>query len=449
MKVVVTGAAGQLGSLVLAGLAANRKVKSVVALDVVPPSIPSAKTTWTKADVRDPGLDRHFEGADALIHLAFIVTKKVGPDVMRAVNVDGSRRMFQHAIDAGLSSIIYCSSLAAYGVVHGHSLPLKEDSPRKRTSVLTYSSNKYDVEEMLDEIEPAHPSVRIVRLRPGVLIGRRNAHAQDPLFRRRTLPHFSDAKVSMVWDEDVAQAVLLALGSDVRGAFNLCAAEPLDSTELGRRTGFRVIRVPRSVQKAASMLARLGTELDPEWLAVADVDLVGSSERALRELGWKPICPTTESVLRHYDEVTPRALDRRLGVFFRLVNLAARTQNQNEVPEEAKRMNLDVHLELTGQNGGDYQLLFHGGHVRLTPGIPRPPDARVTLSAETMLALLTGDDDLSRARMAGRLKVSGEPNAGFLIAGLVTTFRASRGKPGIVGWSSNKLERWFARGKER
>src|SRR5687768_67736 len=99
MKVVVTGASGQLGSLVLSALAANRKVKSVVALDVVPPSIPSPKTTWTKADLRDPGLDRHFEGADALIHLAFIVAKKAGPEVMRAVNVEGSRRMFQHAVD--------------------------------------------------------------------------------------------------------------------------------------------------------------------------------------------------------------------------------------------------------------------------------------------------------------------------------------------------------------
>lgn len=446
---VVTGAAGQLGSLVLSGLAANRRVKSVVALDVVPPSIPSAKTSWTKADVRDPGLDRHFEGADALIHLAFIVSKKAGPEVMRAVNVEGSRRMFQHAIDAGLSSIVYSSSLAAYGIVHGHPEPVTEDSPRKRTSVLTYSLNKFDVEEILDQLEPQNPKMRIVRIRPGILIGRRNAHEQDPLFRRRTLPRFSAARLPFVWDEDVAQAVLLALESDVRGAFNVCSDELLDARELGRRTGFRVIDVPRSVQKAASVFARFGGTMDPDWLAIADVELIPSSERALRELGWKPLCPTAESVLSYYDQVAPRALDRRLAVFFRLVNLAARSQRASEIPEEAKRMNMDVHLDLTGRRGGDYTLAFHGGHVRLFPGIPRPPDARVTLSAETMLALLTGEDDLSRARMAGRLKVSGEPNAGFLMAGLVTTFRVGRSKPGFVGWSSKKLERWFARGTER
>ena len=46
-------------------------MKSLVALDLLPPAVvASPKLTWTIADVRDPGLERHFEGADAIIHLA-------------------------------------------------------------------------------------------------------------------------------------------------------------------------------------------------------------------------------------------------------------------------------------------------------------------------------------------------------------------------------------------
>lgn len=450
MKVVVTGASGQLGTLVLSGLAANRKVKSVIALDLAPPSIPSPKTTWIKADLRDPGLDRHFEGADALIHLAFIVAKKVGRDEMQEVNVDGSRRMFEFAAAAGVKTIVYSSSLAAYGVVHGHPDPIVEDTPRKRTSPLTYSVNKYDVEEFLDTFEPEHPELRVVRIRPAILIGLRNAHGQDRLFRRRILLNVSPARLPLVWDEDVAQAVLLALFADVRGAFNVCADEQLNATELAKRTGFRLLSIPfRSIHAGARALSTVGFRIDPDWIKVADVELPASSERAKRELGWKPICPTAESLLRHYDAIAPRSLDPRLKTFFRLVNLAARARGTEDVPEEAKRMNMNVHLELTGQRGGDYTLSFQGGKVRLTPGIPRPPDARVTLSAETLLALFTGDDDLSRARMAGRLKVSGEPNAGFLMAGFVTTFRVELKKPGFAGWSTRKLESWFKKGTKR
>jgi UDP-glucose 4-epimerase len=450
MRVVVTGSSGQLGSLVLSGLAANRKVKSVVALDLAPPSIPSAKTTWIKADIRDPGLDRHFEGADALIHLAFIVAKKVDRELMHEVNVEGSRRMFEYAAGAGVRTIVYSSSLAAYGVVHGHPEPIVEETPRKRTSPLTYSVNKYDVEEFLDGFEPQHPEMRVVRIRPGILIGLRNAHGQDGLFRRRILLNASKARLPFVWDEDVAQAVLLALFADARGAFNVCADEQLNAEELARRTGFRLLSVPfKSVHAGARILSTLGLKIDPDWVKVADVELVASSERAKHELGWKPVCPTAESLLRHYDAIAPRSLDRRLKVFFRLVNAAARARGTDDIPEEAKRMNMNVHLELTGQRGGDYTLAFQDGKVRLTPGIPRPPDSRVTLSAETLLALFTGEDDLSRARMAGRLKVSGEPNAGFLMAGFVTTFRVELKKPGFSGWSTRKLEQWFKKGTKQ
>jgi nucleoside-diphosphate-sugar epimerase len=444
MKVVVTGASGQLGSLVLSGLAANRKVKSVVALDLAPPAIPSPKTTWIKADVRDPGLDRHFEGADALVHLAFIVATKVTAEQMHEVNVEGSRRMFQYAADAGVKHIVYSSSLAAYGVVPGLPDPLLEDAPRSPNSVLTYSRNKVEVEALLDAFEAKHPDIRVVRLRPGILMGIRNAHGQDRLMRRRTLVSLSNARLPLVWDEDVAQATLSALFSEARGAFNLCADEQRNATDLASRAGWKVLSLPRGAMlRSAQLFAKLGLKIDPDWLAVADIELPASSERAKSELGWKPICPTAESLLRHYDRVAPVGLDRRLAVFFRLVNAAARARGTDDVPEEAKRMNLNVHLELTGRNGGDYTLAFQAGKVRLSPGIPRPPDSRVTLAADTLLALLAGDDDLSRARMAGRMKVAGEPNAGFLMAGFVTTFRVELGKPGFSGWSTRKLEQWF------
>src|SRR5581483_8143298 len=115
MKVVVTGGSGQLGTLVLDRLVADRKIKKIVSLDLVPPTVPSTRIDWRIADLRDPGLERHMEGADALVHLAFIVMPRATAETMYAVNVEGSRRIFAAAAQHGLARIVYASSVAAYG----------------------------------------------------------------------------------------------------------------------------------------------------------------------------------------------------------------------------------------------------------------------------------------------------------------------------------------------
>src|SRR5512139_2235087 len=113
MKVVVTGGSGQLGSLVLQRLAARPDIGQVLSLDLVPPSVPCRGIEWRVADMRDPGLERYFEGAEALVHLAFIVTKRASEDTMRAVNVEGTKRIFEAAAQHGVRRIVYASSVAA------------------------------------------------------------------------------------------------------------------------------------------------------------------------------------------------------------------------------------------------------------------------------------------------------------------------------------------------
>ncbi len=101
MRIVVTGGSGQLGTLVLERLVTQRQIKKIVSLDLLPPTVPSSRIDWRIADMRDPGLERHLEGADALVHLAFIVSRRASVEKMRAVNVDGSKRLFEAAAQHG------------------------------------------------------------------------------------------------------------------------------------------------------------------------------------------------------------------------------------------------------------------------------------------------------------------------------------------------------------
>ncbi|HEX4338187.1 MAG TPA: NAD-dependent epimerase/dehydratase family protein [Polyangiaceae bacterium] len=449
MKVVVTGGSGQLGTLVLERLVANRKIKKIVSLDLIAPAVPSSRIDWRIADLRDPGLERHLEGADALLHLAFIVMKQASVDTMYAVNVEGSRRIFAAAAQHGVRRIVYSSSVAAYGTVKGHPPLIVESTPRRRTPTLTYADNKYEVEEHLDVFEMSHPDIAVVRLRPGILMGRRMSLATPSFLRRRVLPVVGDARSPIVWDEDVADAVMRSLDDDVKGAFNLVASDPIPGAELARLAGFRPLAVPRAAASAAtrasSVLAPLLGEkrLDAGWLDAADVDLNVSAERARTVLGWAPRYPTSRNVAAAFGEAAPRTTDRRVSWFFSAVSRLANGAAERGELGDVENLKLALHIDVTGPNGGDYALTFEQGKVTLKPGIPRPPSSTVSLDVATLLDLLAGRGEVATALLVGKLRVRGEPMGSAVLSGIIDGFRRSTSTGGVRGSVARGLSRWF------
>jgi UDP-glucose 4-epimerase len=447
MKLVVTGGSGQLGTLLLARLIAHRKVKRIVSLDLLPPLLQSPKLDWKIADVRDPGLDRHFEGADALVHLAFIVARRASPDVMHAVNVLASRRMFSHAASNHLKTIVYASSIAAYGVVPGHPEPIIESTPRRHTPGITYADNKYEVEEHLDEFEQQYPEVRTVRLRPAILVGRRMEHAFGALLRRRLVPKLGNMILPVVWDEDVADAAMLALFGEQRGAFNLVAEPSMSSEELAAAGGMRVVDLGgwpvRAAARASRLLSRLGGGgFDRAWLDASDARLLVAAGHARKELGWSPSCPAAQDVMRRFADEAPRRLDPRVALFMRLVR-ASFGQRSEAMKKRAAGIDLVVHLNLIGPNGGDFTVRIQQGQANVQRGAPRPPSSVVTMRADTLLELLAGSSDFASARFARKIKIQGDPYADFVIGALVTGFRRSVESDGARGAVSRRLEGWF------
>ena len=443
MRVAITGGSGQLGTLVLRRLADERSVREIVALDVRPPLIVSGKLRDVRADVRDPGIVEHFRGCDAVIHLAFLVAKRGQRKLQDDVNVGGSENVFRCALAAGVKRILYASSVAQYGVVPGLPVPVVETTPRVRQPGFWYACAKHDVEALLDKLEAEHPDVSVTRFRPAILVGRRMEHQLGTAMRRRLLP--DGGSMPVVWDEDVADAFLLALKSGVRGAFNVAAEEPLSAQDLAAAAGMRVLRVPRGVLRGVERVVtglRVLPPSDPGWLYAANFPLVYSSEKARLELGWKPRFPLSRDVMRAFAENVPRKLDRRISAWVRMVDAASRRMPPRT---ELERSDAVVHVDLTGPGGGDLTLRAVGGRVRISPGAPRPAQSAVTLRAELFLDLLAGRVDFAAAQISGRIRIDGQPFAGLLLAGVVASFRAAGKQPGWRGAAARGLLRWVAR----
>src|SRR3954453_20503244 len=136
MRVVVTGATGNVGTSVVRALAADARVGEIVGIARRLPGWSAPKTRWVQADVTSDPLD--FAGPDAVIHLAWLIQPSRDDALLERVNVHGSRRVFEAAIAAGVRRLVHASSVGVYSP-GPKDRPVDESWPRRGTETLLYS----------------------------------------------------------------------------------------------------------------------------------------------------------------------------------------------------------------------------------------------------------------------------------------------------------------------
>ncbi|MFI6029768.1 NAD-dependent epimerase/dehydratase family protein [Amycolatopsis magusensis] len=299
-QVVVTGATGNLGVAVIRALAQEPSVESVRGLARRRPEWRPPKTEFAEADIRTDDLD--FTGADAVVHLAWQFQPSRSPETTWEANVLGSIRVFEAAARAGVPNLVYSSSIGAYapGPVDDR---VDESWPTHGWPGAAYPREKSYLERYLDAFEQDHPSMRVVRLRPGFVFQRPAAPEQRRLFagplvpgqllRPRLLPFVPDVpglRVQVIHASDVGDAVRRALLRPVRGAFNLAAEPPLDGRGLASTLGRPLVPVPRAVVRSmvAAAFRLHAVPVDPGLFdTVARLPLMDTG-RARDQLGWTP-----------------------------------------------------------------------------------------------------------------------------------------------------------------
>jgi nucleoside-diphosphate-sugar epimerase len=303
MRVVVIGATGNVGTSVVAALAEAGDVEEIVAVARRVPGRPLPGTTFVAADIACDDLVPILRGADAVIHLAWLIQPGRDERVTHAVNVDGSNRVFSAVLEAGVPALVYASSVGAYSPGPKDRL-VDESWPTEGIPASFYSRHKATVERSLDRLEREHPALRVVRMRPGLIFKAQAATGirrlfLGPLFPSRLIrpglipvvPDTPRLRFQAVHSDDVGTAYAQAVVSDLRGAFNLAAEPVLDPAELSRILHARRVKVPASVLRgaaAATYAARL-QPAEPGWVDMALSVPLMDCRRAHSELGWIPV----------------------------------------------------------------------------------------------------------------------------------------------------------------
>lgn len=295
MRVVVTGATGNIGTSFIDACAGDPDIDIVGVARRIPTDGDRRGVDWVAADVAHDDVTPIVRGADVVVHCAWSIQARVA-EVMPRTNVDGSARVFAAAA-AERAAIIHLSSIGAYspGPSPAFARVVDESWPTGGVAGSRYSQQKVQCERMLDQIEADFPSVRVVRVRPALVLKPEAATEIHDLFLGVALPRllvppgaFARAlahiplALQVVHSADVGEALRLLVHSDLRGALNLATDPVVGRAPKPRRSLFAL----RGLTAALHAVRIVPSE--PGWIDLAREAPVIDTTRARTELGWQP-----------------------------------------------------------------------------------------------------------------------------------------------------------------
>src|SRR5579884_105716 len=310
MRVVVLGATGNVGTSVIDSLLADSSGHEIVAVARRRPRQLDERISFTAADIVTSDLEPIVRGADAVVHLAWLIQPGRDESVTYAVNVTGSERLFDACAAANVPALVYASSIGAYSPGPKDRF-VDESWPTEGIRSSFYARHKAAVERQLDRLERERPRMRVVRIRPALIFKREAATEIRRLFagpllprtllRPQLIPFVPDVprlRFQVVHSLDVGDAFRRALLSDAPGAFNLAADPPIGPEELAELLHARRLRLPAAlVRGAAAITYRMRLQpTEPGWVDMALAVPLIDSGRARRELGWEPTRSATATL---------------------------------------------------------------------------------------------------------------------------------------------------------
>lgn len=219
MTALVTGGTGFVGSHVARQLAArgeriralarpNSRRDNLADLD-------ARLVEFVCGDLTDPdSLREAVRGCDTLYHVAadYRLWAKDPQELYRA-NVDGTRHLLQAALDAGVSKVVYTSTVGALGIPKDGT-PGTEDTPVSEAAMIGhYKRSKFLAEQEARRF--AERGLPVVIVNPSTPVGE-NDIKPTPTgqvivdFLNRRLPAYIDTGLNLIDVRDVAAGMLLA-----------------------------------------------------------------------------------------------------------------------------------------------------------------------------------------------------------------------------------------------
>lgn len=291
--IAITGINSYFARVLLPLLEKDPRIEKIIGIDITPWQGTGSKVVFFQEDVRSSRMKELLSGVDTVIHLAFIVQEIHDKQLTHDVNINGSKNVFEACAANRIRKLIYTSSTAAYGARADNPIGITEDHPLRPNADSYYSCDKVAVEKYMDTFIREHPEMVITVFRPPVIFGPNTTNVFVDLFRLPVAAFLKEGVAppfQLLHEDDLAEALYLAVVGDYPGIFNIAADDYSTLRKLFRRAGIRIINVsPGFLKFLVNVLFALYLlKLSQGWISLIEFPLVMSSEKFKKASGWQP-----------------------------------------------------------------------------------------------------------------------------------------------------------------
>ena len=250
-KVLITGIAGGQGRLLARRLVENYEVCGV---DRMPWEGHPRGVTVHHVDLRK----RKFEDVirtempNAIVHMGFIRHFRSDPSLRHDVNVRGTKQLLDHCVNYGVQQLVVLSSGYVYGAAPENPFFMDEDQPLSASRNYPEIRDLVEVDALASSFLWKFPHIRTCVLRPVSTLGYFVHSLVASYLRQPRIPTVLgfDPMMQFIHEEDVSEAVFLALEHNLQGVFNVTGPGEVPISVAIRETGGRTVPMPEPLLRA-------------------------------------------------------------------------------------------------------------------------------------------------------------------------------------------------------
>jgi UDP-glucose 4-epimerase len=244
-KVLITGIAGGQGRLLARRLLENYEVCGVdrVEWEGHPRGVRVHVGDLRKKKFEDV---IRTELPTAIVHMGFVRHFRVAERVRHDVNVRGTKQLLDHCANHGVQALIVLSSSYVYGAFPENPYYMDEDAPLSASRSYPEIRDLVEMDTLASAFLWRYPHIRTCVLRPVNVLGYHVHSMIGQYLRQRRVPTVMgfDPMMQFLHEEDLSEAIALALEHGLQGVFNVTGPGQVPLHTAIRETGGTAVPLP-------------------------------------------------------------------------------------------------------------------------------------------------------------------------------------------------------------
>jgi UDP-glucose 4-epimerase len=302
-RFLITGIAGGLARLVAEKLVGRGD--EVVGVDYRETKHPSQalegvlvyRANYNKTAIEDV-FARH--APTHVLHLGRVGNLKESAGKRFDLNVVGSQKILNLALEHEVSRLVVLSTFHIYGADPANHIPITEDEPLRAGLEFPQLADAIQLDNMASTWVWRYPQVSTAVLRPCNVVGPMLRNTMSELLREPRIPRLFgfDPMLQFLYEDDLASAIIAAADGDSRGIFNVAGRGAIPWSTAVELTQAKSVVVPSSM---VSLVLKLFSALPDYLVNFFKYPCVVGDQTFRDAFGWQPqtsLRDTIEKTLR-------------------------------------------------------------------------------------------------------------------------------------------------------